>query len=265
MKTRILSFLLACLMVMSCIPAMTLFAFAEEEAYDYNKLYVGDGLRYHLSFIGVDVEEEGLPISYTDGTISFSYKPNGVSMASIDTLVEVRENLGKAEYYATERFAENPNKEMFKIEGLDAEKSYKITIGASTLAQTFTGEELAQGVDISCVAGNPSIAVMNKIVDQLYTKRTNIAKLRNMSYVRETELYKRGVDDSVATKDEIFAALDAIIAEKPVGNYARTTAEQYKEYYDIQDSFFSTINLCDYNVKKLLDFEPYTVTISEAN
>ena len=60
--------MLACLMVMSCIPAMTLFAFAEEEAYDYNKLYVGDGLRYHLSFIGVDVEEEGLPISYTDGT-----------------------------------------------------------------------------------------------------------------------------------------------------------------------------------------------------
>ena len=68
MKTRILSFLLACLMVMSCIPAMTLFAFAEEEAYDYNKLYVGDGLRYHLSFIGVDVEEEDLHISYTDGT-----------------------------------------------------------------------------------------------------------------------------------------------------------------------------------------------------
>ncbi len=194
--------------------------------------------------------------------VSFNYKPHGVSMAQVETLVKVREMLAEAKYEDTARYAENPNKEIIQIAGLDADTTYSIKIGESTLAATYTGAELAEGVDISLDANNPSRLVTSAIVDQLYTKRTNLAKLRNMSYVRETELFKRGVNDATATREQIFAVLDEIIAEKPEGNYARTTAEQYKEYYDIQDSFYSTVDLCDYNVKALLDFDAYTVTVS---
>ena len=197
--------------------------------------------------------------------VSFIYKPNGVSMAQIEELVAVREDLGEAKYEDTARFAENPNKEIFKIEGLESEATYSITIGGKKLVATYTGAELAEGVDISLDKNNPSAIVASKILDQLYTKRTYIAKLRSMSYVRETALYKRGVDDSVATREEIFAVLDDIINDKSSSSYAKSTANSYKENYDIQHEFYSTINLCDYNVKKLLDFDAYEVVVEKVN
>jgi hypothetical protein len=40
-------------------------------------------------------------------------------------------------------------------------------------------------------------------------------------------------------------------------------AVEYKEIYDELDDYNSSIDLCDYQVKKLLDFEPYKVVIEE--
>ena len=84
MKTRILSLLLAILMVVSCVPAMTMFTFAEEqvqEEYDYNKLYVGnsisdDSLYFSLSFFDATTGEYEKASELTNyievGTASFS-------------------------------------------------------------------------------------------------------------------------------------------------------------------------------------------------
>jgi hypothetical protein len=204
-------------------------------------------------------------VKIEDGVLSFSYKPHGVSIASFEGLMEARQKLSNGKFEeGIEKYGENVNKEIIKVTGLDDGKTYTISMDGAKLKQTFTGAELAAGVDISLDKNNPSAQVVKKILEALETKRANATKIRGLGYVRETQLFKRGIDDSVATREELMKVLDDILAEFPdKNNYTHKTALNYKEMYDTLHEYYARVDLNDYKVKKLLDFDPYKVVIEE--
>ncbi len=208
--------------------------------------------------------------------VTFYYRPTGISMAAIDYIAKTTENGVEADVYYNNVLTSaralledqtNYNKEIIKVTGLDASATYTVTIDGVTLATTYTGEALAEGVDISLDANNPYAVIANEVSKLLVAKRNLVNMTRTMSYVNENALiYLLGghtATDEGITRDEVAAQIETIITSYK-GAYLLHCANMFMDNYDALDSYNSQIDLVNYQVKKLLDIESEIVVAKVA-
>ncbi len=232
--------------------------------------FVADFISDYASFVQYAADN-------TNG-ITFSYKPTGVSMAAVDA-ISATANYNNVLTSARSLISDktNYNKEIIKVTGLDANATYSVKIGESTLAETYTGAQLAEGVDISLDANNPYAAKANAIATLVAKKRAIVSSLRDMSYVHENGLiYLLGghlATDEGISRELVEEKIDYILAAEPVlgsngkyyqySGYIINCANVFMDRYDNYDDYLSQIDLYNYQIKQLLDFDALDVVITK--
>jgi hypothetical protein len=207
-------------------------------------------------------------LSVGESAVSFLYKPHGISIGYVSDFQKAKAILGDDEVYIEDiaKYAQNMNQEIIKVSGL-ADGSYKIKMGTYTLTGTYTAEELAEGVDISCDANNPSRLVSDLIIKEINAKKSLFSKLTNMAYVRQNYLLPYGVNDRTDSREVVESRINEAHASAVASgsSFGASSTAKFMENYDALDDIHSEIDLHSYNVKKLMDFDAYQVVIEKAN
>jgi len=202
----------------------------------------------NLTAVMENAEAEG--ITYTDGTLSYTYKPESLPMGVTAEYKIIEEEYGIP-------VTDSINREVIKITGLE-EGNYKIMFDNTELG-IYTASELEKGINIATLEVNPGHVQSLEVYDLVSAKLALDYKMRDIAFV-ERWLYTAGID--LTDVDACVKYVNETVkADQSKYSSNKTRIDNYESYKKSQADFADDI--ADYEAQAMYKAIPqeYSVKI----